>query len=256
MKLKYLLFLLFFVTKIYSSFVGNPSLPAILQEGFIFSDVHPVNVRVGFFGSTIANERIRFKRQFRNDSFNTSKFKGRLSVGTVTLNLFERIDISAQVGSGIYQPEFKYQDRLYQGKSKDGIYLNGAAKIILLEVGPCTASIDGQYQMFKADGRYLLRNKNIIDEPSLKYYFKQWQVGAGLSAKVFSMIPYIGFSVKDMNFKMKHLNFYSKRLTLKERHRAGLYIGSSVNISTKLIVDYEFSFINEMTASISGKARF
>jgi hypothetical protein len=253
---KKILFSLLFIIKGFCTYIGNPSTPALLQEGWFFSDKNPVNIHVGGYGFVSSDEVLRFQKRYRDQSYRLSKMWGTISAGSLALNLFERFDLYLNVGSGCYRSRFFYQNQRFEGKSKDGIFYKAGAKAVIFERGPVSFGLDAQYMLFDAKSRFLLRDKVPLVEPNLKYYFKQWQIAAALSVQIYSMIPYIGLDIRDMDFKLKRAQNIDYRLELKERHRIGVYFGSSVSMGPSIVMDTEFHLINERSATVSAKVRF
>jgi len=104
---KIFLLVLLFLFFIFSAPSGSPSLPAIIEEGFFIPDTKWVNFRLGFLAYHALDLVMEFDEVGKDNNFHLRKVKANANLGVVTINIKDRLDLYAEIGSYKLEPEFR-----------------------------------------------------------------------------------------------------------------------------------------------------
>jgi len=251
---KFFIALVFIPFFIFSAPAGNPSFPSVIEEGFIIPDTKWVNFRLGYQTFNSENLLMDFIDSLKEQDFQIRKVKAYSNTAIFTLNIKERLDVYAEIGSYRLEPEFINLSNLFVAKSGYDILYRAGAKLILFEILDFTLAGDGKYSYFSASSEYLTQNDRPIND-NMKFDLKEWQLCVGVSQKISILRPYIGVAYRDTKITMKDTPFY-QNLDLTFQKKIGLFLGSSASLGSYVLLNCEIRLINERASIISGELRF
>ena len=251
----FLLFLLLFPYLIFSAPAGNPSNPAIIEEGFVIPDTKWVNFRLGYQVYDAEDLVMKFDDLAKENDFYLRKVKAFSNTGIFTLNIKERLDLYTEIGSYRIEPEFRNLSSLYNTKSENDIIYRAGAKLIFFEIFDFTLAADVKYSLFWASSSFLTRNDRPIND-DLKFSLKEWQIAVGLAQKISILRPYIGVAYRDTQIEIKNAPFAITDLQLTFEKKVGLFLGTSASLGSYVMINGEIRLINERATSLLVELRF
>ncbi|NGX62843.1 MAG: hypothetical protein KR126chlam6_00245 [Candidatus Anoxychlamydiales bacterium] len=254
MKKKIFVFL-FFPIWVFSSQVGPPSYPAIIEEGFFIPDTKWVNYRLSYTAYKASDLVMKFDDSAKEQNFHLRKVKAEGNFGSFVLNIKERLDLYTQIGSYKLEPEFRQNSNLYILKSATDILYRAGARLVFFEILNFTLGADVQYSIFSASSSFLTLNDRPIQNDS-KISLKEWQIAVGLAQKITILRPYIGVVYKDTQIRMKKLPFLPTQLNLNFQKQAGVYLGVAASLGSFVSVIGEVRLVNERSTALSLDVRF
>ncbi|NGX40510.1 MAG: hypothetical protein KR126chlam4_00332 [Candidatus Anoxychlamydiales bacterium] len=240
---------------IFSAPSGSPSLPAIIEEGFFIPDTKWVNFRLGFLAYHALDLVMEFDEVGKDNNFHLRKVKANANLGVVTINIKDRLDLYAEIGSYKLEPEFRQGSSLYIAKSGNDILYRAGARLIFFEILDFTLGASVKYTIFSASNDYLTINDRPVDS-DIKFDFKEWQIDVGLAQKISILRPYIGISYRDTQIKMKNLPFLPDKLDLTFQKKAGVFLGVAASLGSFVMVEGEIKLVNERSTTLSLDVRF
>ncbi|MES2273002.1 MAG: hypothetical protein V4487_02285 [Chlamydiota bacterium] len=220
---------------LFGAFIGNPSMPALLEEGFFISDRCWSNPQVGFSYDFLLQKTLRPCHHC--SSSKESKIWGNSQVGEIIWNIRERFNLGARLGSARAEWQWMQQGQKFGGRG--GVFLwSGDAKLILLEVKDTSFATDVSGGGW--DGARL----------KLRY----WQVNLALTQKFRFFAPYLGCSFNQTRVNICSSSaglarFFSKRI-------AGPFIGCSVSNGAYVLLNGEWRGWFEEGVTLSAQVRF
>lgn len=240
---------------IFSAPSGSPSLPAVIEEGFFIPDTKWVNFRLGYQLYSASDLVMEFEALGKENNFNLRKLEADANLGIFTINIKDRVDLYAAIGSFRLEPEFRQGTRLYIAKSSNDILYRAGARLIFLEVLDFTLGASAKYTIFSAGNDYLTRNDVPIDN-DIKFDFKEWQIDVGLAQKITILRPYVGVSYRDTKIKMKNLPFQPDELEMTYQKKVGVFLGVAASLGSFVMVEGEIRLVNERSQTLSLEIRF
>lgn len=249
--LYFLLLLPFF--SLFSAPIGNPSSPALLEEGFFISDQFWSNVQVGITGDYLWQKKLRTCHKAKAPRIHHAQIQGPSEVADLTWNIRERFNLQAHLGAGQCQWKWNQDNGMIHGQSHNGLLWSGSAKLIILEIQDTSLAFDGQaggWDFMK--GHSNLNGTPILGTNKLKLRF--WQAGAALTQKIGLFAPYIGCLANQTRFKISHLS-----TGLAELHSQivlGPFVGCTISNGSKFLLNIEWRGWFEEGLSLSGQFRF
>lgn len=239
----------------FSAQVGAPSAPAVIEEGFFIPDTKWVNYRLGFITYKASDLVMKFDDSAKEQNFHLRKVKADGNFGSFVLNIKERLDLYAQIGSYKLEPEFRQNSNLYILKSSTDVLYRAGARLVFFEILNFTLGADVQYSIFSASSSFLTLNDRPIQNDS-KISFKEWQIAVGLAQKITILRPYIGVVYKDTKIKITKLPFLPTQLNLNFQKQAGVYLGVVASLGSFVAIGAEIRLVNERSAALSLDVRF
>ena len=237
--------------------VGNPAGPSMLQEGFAVADDVFINLKFGVENTYINNEKLKFRQKFENLDFKKPITSGFSAVGSFALNIKERLELYGKAGILRFAFDFQREAIRYQALGKNGLFLQGGGRAVIFEVKDLSLGADVRYLVTEAQAQSLTLNGAAAQPGALKFYFKGWQLGAGISYQTEILCPFIGVVYRFARLKMKHASFFPEEaIQMGQRHRGGMYLGATVSSHDTFLLEIELRLINEKSATATGVWRF
>lgn len=177
---------LFFLPKVFSIAVGNPSDPGLYLNGVFTSNKKIASFRASYLYNNI------YKSEYKSNVSLDAKtdVKMKIFASILTLNFFNRLDLYGILG----QANFKFlgiEDALEFNDS--GFAWGGGFKLILYKGNSIDFSFDGKYFSTKQRFDFFIVEKLIytLDEPFCQH-LEEIQGSLAISYKTPFLIPYIG----------------------------------------------------------------
>jgi len=206
---------------LFSSEVGNFMEPALLGKGFFIKDKSFVNIRSGTLYEQL------YKKSLKPGN---AKIEKRIYAGTFTLNICELLDLYTQLGSMKLESKFNSSH-----KKDDSFVATTGAKVILIKVKNTAFGADVKYQI------------------SHSFCFREWQIAAGLSHKIYIFVPYAGITFTGTKVKIKESDV-SKNF--ENKNRIGITVGASITLGPLFYANIEGRLVDETAFSTSFETRF
>ncbi|HSW71846.1 MAG TPA: hypothetical protein VLG44_00360 [Chlamydiales bacterium] len=247
-RFKIICFFLLLVSGLHATFVDNFSKPSIIHTGLLIPDTSVVNLR----GGVVADFLIKKKLHANTFPGKTHSFwiSSIATMGSVTMNIKERFEISGYFGSGFTDLHFDYGDIHYFGKKHGQFFWVLDSKLIIFErEGLC----------FGIDGKILGQSSSMLFSPSIAthYSFFEWQVAAGLSQQFSYFTPYIGVTFTNLHVHLKPFPLLHRSIfKLRHREQYGIVFGFTLSSGNYVSFDVEGRLINEAGFYTSFDLRF
>ena len=247
----------------YSSPVGNPAFPKVIEEGFIFSPASKFSVRLGYEGNFALDKR--FKQQ-ANPFSDINCFTLYLNSGIATINFLNRLDLFATYGEGRIEADWINEEgtNIYyylEFESKYDEAWSCGTKIIFFEWGKVNFSAGGRYFIIDPPVARLTREVVSHSEESAKLELREWQVDVGLSYSTSFLIPYIcakymkakaKLSVEDLVISSNGTNV----LNMKNKNSVGMALGCTFSNHKYFMLNAEARLFDEQAFTVSGEFKF
>jgi hypothetical protein len=245
---------LFLPSSLFAILIGNPSTPAILEEGILIQET-PVNLRVGYAATFIGDQKLRvFKRG--EEKYTQLRVPSRMQVFSLTLNVKERADFSLFSGSALIFPRFQSENFLYELKSRESFFVAGGGKILLIENHDFSFGIDGKYFFFRSRIASCLRNSAPFSFSGGFLQIKEWQITPAISYKTGYLIPYFGIPCRFTKMQMVLSFVEGAHLQFKSLHKAGICLGVSISPFVGAFLNLEGEWLSENAFTLSSEIRF
>lgn len=237
-----------------ASLIGNPSDPAILEEGFWISDRCFSSARAGMAGDFLFAKRLRTCRTSRNLDVSRPEMNWNLALADVGWNIRERFDLHLLTGpAAAIHYRWRVRETGYEARSHQGVFWGGSAKLALLDIRETTLGMDFHGGgIGRMEGSVLENGRPTAGDFSSRLYF--WQIAAGISQAVGSLRPYVGGAVQQLSCKIHCAAF--RHMRFHDLIRTGLYEGCSFNFGTKIFLNIEARQFFETGLSVAGEMRF
>lgn len=246
------LFLVLFGS-LFSAPIGNPTLPALLEEGFVIPDTYWSNPQCGFSFDYLVQKRMRCCHSSKPIGLRKGFISGASELGTVIWSIRERFNFQIELGSGQFSWGWEQKGRNVLGTSRGGLLWGGDAKLIILNVRDTTLAIDAQAGGWDWMSGSSTSN-GFASGDDVTSQLRYWQLGAALTQKISLFAPYIGFAVNRTRFKVWHLPTGTGRF--HARHQIGPFGGCSISNGNRFLANIEWRGWFEEGVSLSSQIRF
>ncbi len=246
--MKHFFFLSFFASSVlYSAPIGNPTLPSLLQEGFVVPDKCWSNPQCGFVGDYLVQKR------FYSSDLHKPFLSGTSEVGTVAWSVRERLNIQLGLGSGQFSWGWQQSGKMIQGNSRGGLLWGGDAKLIIFGVRDTIFAIDAQAGGWDwMDGSSSVNGR--AGSGNARSLLRYWQVGVAFTQNISLFSPYLGIAVNRTRFKVSRLS--SGSVWMHARHDIGPFGGCSISNGNRLLLNLEWRGWFEEGVSATAQLRF
>jgi hypothetical protein len=249
--MRWLLFLLPF--SLFSAPIGNPSAPALLEEGIAIPDTSWANFQAGFTQDFLLEKLFRPAHTSPTQEVHKASLSGNAELAEITWSIKERLNVQLLLGPGNFDWSWIQPQGRVEGESNTGFFSAANGTIILLEVKDTTLSAEGQVGAWtgaKAD----ISLNGVAQKPQAKNYFYYWQAGAALTQKIGPLAPYIGCNVNQTTFRAKRLSTGAVRL--RSLLIVGPFAGCTISTGTIASFNLEWRGWFEEAISLSCQLRF
>jgi len=248
-------FFLIWLIPIYSSPIGNPAAPSLIEQGFFIPDTSWANIQFGFTGDDLSQKRFCARTSSQNLGLHKACLWGVSQTGNVTWNIMERCNLQCELGSGRFRWIWKQApNTAIFGQVSEGLIWSGSAQLIIFEIQDTALAADvhaGGWDWMKGHA-----NANGMALPgTVQSAMRYWQVGAALSQKIAGFFaPYVGVAVNRTRLKIRKLE--SGIGWLRSRHTVGPFLGCTLTQGTFISLNIEWRGGFEQGLALSGQLRF
>jgi hypothetical protein len=232
--------------QIYAVPVGNPSTPALLEEGFFISDRSWSNPQMAYQGDFLFQKRLRTSAI--GGQVTKAEIEGRSQIGEISWSIRERFLLQLELGSGQFTWRWQQSGNAISGRSQDGLIWNGDAKCVIFEAKDTSFSID-----LHAGGWDWMRGavtvNGLVEQTNIQSQFRYWQVAVGMVQKVGILVPYGGVAINTSHFSMYSNGF-------QNWYKTGPFVGCTLTNGSRFFLNVEWRGWFENGVSVSGQIRF
>jgi hypothetical protein len=248
----YLQCVLFF-SILFSAPIGNPTLPSLLQEGFVVPDKCWSNPQCGFIGDYLVQKRFRSCHSNRSLDLRKACLSGTSEIATAAWSVRERLNIQLNLGSGQFSWRWQQGGRNIRGKARGGLLWGGDAKLIILGIRETSLAVDAQAGGWDwMNGSSTINGKAGAD--GVKSLLRYWQMGVAFTQKISLFSPYLGIAVNRTRFKVSQLTLGTGRM--HARHNIGPFGGCSICDTSRLLLNMEWRGWFEEGIALTAQLRF
>lgn len=253
------LFLLLLSPKLFALYMGNPSAPEIVNEGFFFCPENWLAVKAGYQRDWVFDRNMRA----------VSKVAGRMDdfdfiadQGVLTINLIDRIELFGAAGAACFHAshcprpgvrhEYKTQDQFTWGVGLRGTFASWKG---------ASFGINGAYQRAHPTMKWVTVNGAPVSlSDGAKLSYAEWQVGLGVSYQIDSFIPYIGAKYSNAAARFKHLPegllSTGRYFKAKNRRKFGMAVGTTLSNGDRFSSTIEVRLIDEQSITLAAEVKF
>lgn len=233
---------------------GHPAAPSLLQKGFFISDTSFSNPQCGFTGDALFQKRFQPRHSSRYFGLHRAEMQGSSQIGNVTWNLFERVNIQVELGSGQFEWRWKQDGPLFvSGRMASGLIWGASAKAVFFEVKDTLIAADAH-----AGGWSWMTGNSTAGgiplEGKSHSHALYWQIGACLTQRIHLFSPYLGIAANQTKLKISHLS--TGTAWLRSRHKLGAFGGCTISTGSYFLFNMEWRGWFEQAFSVSGQFRF
>ena len=253
--------ILFSFIEVYSSPVGNPLASEIIEEGFFISPGSWINFRMGYEGNFTTDARL--KNELNKNKIDN--FKIDYNSGSFTINLQNRIDLFALLGSTRIRSDWRFSnlDIHYRSEMETDykpIWAVGG-RAVLFEWGNVALGAGGRFTKANPSINFVTINGALKQLTKSKVKYQDWQADFAIAYKIDIFVPYLGAKYLNAIAEVKKFDFYindnfSNEIYMKNKDRYGVFIGCTFSNGKYFSLTCEARFIDEEAGMISGEFRF
>jgi hypothetical protein len=248
---------------LYTAPIGNPASPSLIHEGFAIPKESWANIRGGYEGNFVGNANMTQKSP---GSGNVDSLEQYTNSASLTLNLLERLDLFAILGSSrlasnwrITTPEGAIT-RL-QLETQYNFLWDLGIRAILMEWGNLGLELGGRYFYANYKPNWITSNATPESTKGSKIEYRGWQTDLSLYYKIDLLTPYIGIFYEDAHACLHRFQTPVAQNNMpgnhfKTKNPVGLVIGCGISNGKYFMMNVEGRFIAEQAVSISGDLRF
>ncbi len=241
------IFIILYSLSLIAAPIGNPSVPAILEEGFFICDTSWCNFQWGVTGDWLMQQR------YKKLALHRIELAGSTETGFVTWNISERLNLEMDLGTGQFSWKWQQKDVAILGQLWGGLLWSGSAKLIVFEIRDTSLAADvhaGGWDFMEGHAT----SNGIPEGGTVHGKLRYWQAAVALSQKIALFFPYIGVAVNQSRLKIKGLE--STVGWLNCRHSIGPFLGVTLSQGDDIALNVEWRSNFEQGVAISGQIRF
>jgi hypothetical protein len=231
--------------------IGNPTSPALLQEGLFIPDTVWCQPRASFAEDFLTSQQLCGSRHLIG--VNNIQIHGYSSLGALTWSIAERFDLSVILGSCEQKMDLSIAQRDYKARYSGGLVWYGEAKLVLVEMKDTSICAYGEAGGWSWMNGTFADSQEILSR-SAQLLMRFWSVGATLSQKFRFLCPYAGVIVMRSRWKMDQTGIGG--LYLHQRFPVGPVIGLSLSNASKILLNAEWRGWVENAFTVSSEVRF
>jgi hypothetical protein len=183
-----------------------------------------------------------------------AQVKGISQLGNITWNIFERVNIQVELGSGQFDWQWKQdQNQFISGKLNGGLIWSGSAKAVFLELKDTSIAADAHVGGWNwMEGPVVAGGTPL--EGTARSHMWYWQLAGSITQKIYIFFPYLGIAANQTELKISHLSTGTG--WLRSRHQLGAFGGCTLSTGSYFFLNLEWRSGFEQAFSISGQFRF
>lgn len=268
----YILPIIFTISKAQALPLGNPAEAGLLTNGSFFKkeNVGPflqaISFKMAYYGDFVFNRFLEAENSTHKDLDKTFILNNALYLG---VNFYEKAELYALYGKSRLTVEANAES--FGGINGNRFVLETNTATIWSLGGRCTVfeyrnarfGLMGQYYFSRPqiDRLTLASAHSSYPNNSLDCTYREWQIGAGVSYRLWKFSPYIGvkYSHVAVQFNEEFVTVGAQTLhlfSLKNRKPFGFACGISLIDSERMQVTLEARFWDEKAVYINRQMRF
>ncbi len=256
--------------------LGNPSEASLMCDGLFYEGLcadycdpcvswcDAWSFRAGFYGDYVFERHLEVD-QGLTDGRQIEHSEIFTNAGYVAFNFYDRFDIFATFGATNINLETNavafvgtVRDRFKLETDTDFSWSIGARGTIY-ECECFSFGIEGQYFYTRPDISYVdVAYTNAVYPSSEHLKYKEWQIGIGVSYRIWNFVPYFGakYSNVDVDLSGTTLSNTTTLNDLENRFNGGYVLGVSIVDCEKASLTVEARYPDETALYVNGQIRF
>ncbi len=260
MKKIFFLSFLFLFRELVSLPVGNPGYPSLFCEGIF--NCYQVDFRLGYEGNLVFDRRMKQRLTGKR----VDEWEGFGNSGSLTVNLFDRVDIFGDLGAMDMHATWLVKNgptlNRLQLKTKQDFAWSIGSNVVLLDWKNLFLGVGGRY--FSTHPHLMHIKINGIPQSLIgsHFFYHEWQANLGLAGKIGFLVPYIGFQYAEARSSVDSPEAPgvgpegSTFNHFKSRGPAGFYLGCSIICARMVLLNLEARLVSEEAVTFSADVRF
>jgi len=230
----------------------NIAEPSLLKDGIFISDESFINVRLGFSQGYLKNEDFVFS----NGPANNLIISATTALAKIIINLKERLDIGALIGTETPSMSFKYQNNSFFLKFNENWFYCARFAATVFEIAKYSFGGNFLYYYFKSHTNYYLKNTLPFFTEYASFKKKGWVVNIGVTREFGAFSPYLGIAICNNSANFYGFSFLPQSvLKANDNKLMGCFFGCGIE-NNFCLLNIETRFINETAAYFSIDLRF
>ncbi|NGX50671.1 MAG: Major outer membrane porin [Chlamydiae bacterium] len=253
------LFLLGISNSVFALYMGNPALPGMVDEGFLFCKENWFAVKVGYQRDWV----------FDRDMKAVSKVTGRMDEfelisdrGVLTFNLFNRVELYGSAGAArIFASHRPMKTIRDEYESSDQFMWGIGGRGLFATWGKGSFGIDLAYERTYPTIKWMTINGvPVTPRRGSKITYHEWQVGVGAAYQIAIFFPYIAVKYSNASARFKHLpvGFFKagRHFNAKNRRKFGMALGTTLSTGSRFSASVEARVIDENSLTLAAEIKF
>lgn len=244
---------------VWASYMGNPALPGLVEEGFFFCSENMFAVKAGYQRDWVFDRGMKAisKMSGRIDDFGLTSDQG-----VLILNIAERVDLYGTAGAA----RFLVSHRLLEGcrdvyRSRDQLMWGAGVRALLATWGQASCGIQMNYECAQPKIQWMTRNGSLLRNSSKgTLCYHAWQVGFGGAYQMELLSPYIGVKYSNVSAEFKNLPLEifpgARHFTIKNRRKFGVVMGTTFSTGAHFSANVEVRVIDEQSLTLAADMKF
>lgn len=257
--------------------LGNPSEASLLCDGLFYEgpcyDFCEVGVgwcdalsfRLGYYGDFVFDRHLEVDDASVGDDIeNTEMFT---NAAIIVANVFDKIDLFTTFGATNFYINSNAATfgvvgtRRFELESETEFSWSVGLRGTVYECGCTSFGVEGQYFYTKPHITRVTTgdNESIYPGNNINFTYREWQLGFGMSHRVWNLVPYIGAKISGVKVDFGNAQFEETGTFLHDLHNrflGGYVLGVSLVDCEKMALTVEGRFPDEKAVHARGEIRF
>jgi hypothetical protein len=260
--MKYL-WLVLFPFCLFGFYTGNPLSPAMLNKGLFGRRGNIIAVGVGYLADFLTDRDMALDGDPSDVNVEAGhNFSMESQMSSLSIHLVRRLEVYGYLGSSSEKLDyFPIVGTKQDLKARSHFSYVIGAKAILLDFSRFVLSVDYSYFCLPSTSKLRKKIEGIsfpefipIPLGSQRLNYRQWQVAAGLSARLGPLSPYVGG--KYSQAKLKVTIEKDSPVRFRGKDHWGLFAGLSITLSSSFFVSGELRWFDETAYSTAAVFAF
>lgn len=253
---------LFFPTFLYSSYVGNPASPGLMQTGLFSVHNYLLNISTGYVHDISWDKKIVFKKSPKDVFTHTVKEFHVVSDWTaLSLTFLRKLSFYSYLG--VSKETMKWTFPVIQSspaeiETRHHFSYSVGAAFLLLQLPSLQIGLDAQYSAIPSTDKLVKQMGLLYWMTGLSYEeisLEEWHVALAVIKSLGPFSAYVGGKYGEKKLEI-YLNKDKGRLVFREKYPAGIFTGASLNFSRSFYLNIEGRFLDEYALSFAAIAAF
>lgn len=225
----------FYPLTVFAASIGNPSTPALLEEGLFIPDQTWSSPQAAYEGDFLLEKKLKSQS---DSGIEKAQLEGNSQLGELAWCIRERFLLQVELGTGAFKWRWNGSNLSFSEKVNGGLIYNGSAKLLILEVKETSIAVDGHVGGWSG-----------MKGNSGSAHFRYWQFAVGLTQKIGMFAPYAGVAINQSRYKIDQIYF-------RGEETVGPFLGCSLTNGALIFLNLEWRGWFEEGLSLSGQIRF